>query len=64
MKLETAHKILIGTAIGFSLIYALFETVRWSNGGGVSALARAGGGLAAALMFAAYLRSFLGHQGN
>jgi len=59
MKIETAHRILIGTAIAFFTVYAFFELARWRSGGGGGALGRAAGGLAAAAVFAAYLRSYV-----
>ena len=60
MRIETAHRILIGTAIAFFTVYAFFELARWrSGGGGGGALGRAAGGLAAAAVFAAYLRSYV-----
>ena len=59
MKLETAHIILIGTAVAFFLFYAIFEISRWWSGLGGVALVRAGAGVAAAALFALYLRAFL-----
>ena len=59
MKIETAHKILIGLAIGLFVLYAAFELVRWRGGGGPAAVGRAAGGVAAAFIFAVYLRSFV-----
>lgn len=59
MKIETAHKILIATAIAFFILYAVLESARWWNGGGVFAIGRAVCGVAAAAVFAVYLRSFL-----
>jgi hypothetical protein len=60
MTIETAHKVLIGTALVFFVLYAFFEASRWQAGGGGAALARgAAGGLAAAGIFAVYLRSYV-----
>ena len=59
MRIETAHKILIGSAIAFFLLYACYETSRWWAGEGSFALLRALAGLLAASFFALYLRSFL-----
>jgi hypothetical protein len=59
MRIETAHRILIGTGIAFFMVYALFEVARWRGGGGGIALGRAAGGLAAAAGFAVYLRSYV-----
>ena len=59
MKLDTAHIIMIGTAIAFFLIYALFEASHWWSGLGTGALLRSGAGVLAAGVFAVYLRSFV-----
>ena len=58
MKIETAHKILIGSAIVFFLVYAAFETSRWWKGEGGLALVRAAAAAIASLLFALYLGSF------
>lgn len=59
MKIETAHTILIVSAIAFFAFYGVFESARWWKGGGLFALGRAVCGFAAAAVFAVYLRSFL-----
>ena len=59
MRIETAHKILIVSAIAFFLLYGWYETTRWWDGEGSFALLRALAGLFAASFFALYLRSFL-----
>jgi hypothetical protein len=58
MKLETAHKILIGSAIVFFVVLSLFALTKWRSGGGGGALLLSGGSLVAALAFTVYLRSF------
>jgi len=59
MKIETAHKILIGSGIAFFLVYAVFEVGRWWKGEPPLALVRAACGVIAAALFALYLRSFV-----
>jgi hypothetical protein len=57
MSLITAHRILIGTAIGFFLFYAAFELRGYLNNGEGGALLRGGASLAAAAGWALYLRT-------
>jgi len=64
MRIETAHKILIGSAIAFFLFYALFETSRWWKGGEIVSLAMACAGAAAAAVFALYLRWYVKSLGR
>ena len=64
MRIETAHKILIGSAIAFFLFYALFETSRWWKGGEIVSLAMAGAGAAAAAVFALYQRWYVKSLGR
>jgi hypothetical protein len=57
MSLITAHRILIGAAIVFFLFYAGWETRNYFLDGDAWALPRGGGGLMAAIGFAAYYRT-------
>ncbi len=59
MSVVTAHKILIATAIGFFLVYALWELVEYTHAGDPRALAWSMGGTAAAVGLAVYLRRFI-----
>ena len=59
MSVATAHKILIATAIGFFLIYALWELADYTQSGETRALASSIGGTAAAIGLAVYLRRFI-----
>lgn len=59
MSLETAHKILISTAVLFFLGYAMWELRGYSHVGEVGALLRGVGSLLAAVGLAVYLRWFL-----
>ena len=59
MKVTTAHKILIATAIGFFLIYALWELADWARTGDALALGWSVAGTAAAVGLAIYLWRFI-----
>jgi len=58
MSLRTAHRLLIGVAIGAFAFYAAFGVRRALAVGGVSAWGFALGSVAAAIGFAFYLRAF------
>lgn len=57
VRIETAHKVLIGSAIVFFAFFSVFEVMRWREGE-AGALVWAVGGAAAAVAFAAYLRRY------
>lgn len=57
MKLITAHKILIGSAIAFFVFYAGWELRRYAAGSDAWAIARALASAAAAGGFAWYYRT-------
>ena len=59
MSVTTAHKILISTAIGFFLIYALWELAQYKRSGDAAALAWSALGTTAAVGLAIYLRRFI-----
>jgi hypothetical protein len=59
VTLDTAHKILIASAIAFFLLYALWELARYTGSGEPGALALAAAAAAGAGGFAAYLRRFV-----
>jgi hypothetical protein len=59
MKIESAHKILIGAAIAFFAFLAWREGARFAGSGEPSAGLLAVGGLAAAGVLAAYLRWYV-----
>ena len=59
MSLETAHKILISTAVLFFCGYGLWELRGYSHVGEVGALLRGVGSLLAAVGLGVYLRWFL-----
>lgn len=59
MSVVTAHKILIATAIGFFLIYALWELAQYSHSGAASDLAWSAAGTGAAVGLAIYLWRFV-----
>ncbi len=59
MSVATAHKILIATAIGFFLIYALWELADYTRSGEEQALAWSVAGTTAAVGLAIYLRRFI-----
>lgn len=56
MRLITAHKILIGSAVAFFAFFALFELRAYAAGGGATDLGSGIFGLAVAVGFAVYLR--------
>jgi hypothetical protein len=58
MSVTTAHKILIATAIGFFLIYALWELAQYTQGE-EQALAWSAAGTTAAIGLAIYLWRFI-----
>ena len=62
MRLITAHKILIGSAIAFFIFFAGFEARAYAAGGTVANLAAGVAGLAAAVGFAVYLRALIVRQ--
>lgn len=57
MSLITAHRILIGTAVGLFLFYAAFELRAYLGGSGTGALLRSLASLAVAIGWALYLRT-------
>ena len=59
MSVATAHKILIATAIGFFLIYALWELADYTQSGESFALAWSIAATVAAVGLAVYLRRFI-----
>ena len=59
MSVPTAHKILIATAIGFFLIYALWELADYTQSGENLALAWSVAATLAAVGLALYLRRFI-----
>jgi hypothetical protein len=60
MRLITAHRILIGTAIAMFVAYALFELREFSRSGEGLAILRGLASLAAAGGFTVYLRRLKG----
>ena len=59
MRLTTAHKILIGSAIVFFAFYGVWELVRYSESGAQSSLVAGALALAGTGGLMLYLRSFL-----
>ena len=59
MSVTTAHKILIATAIGFFLVYALWELADYTRSGDASALVWSAAGAGGALGLGIYLRRFI-----
>ena len=59
MRIETAHKTLIGTAVAFFLFFAALEGVRFVKSEESGAALMAAGGLLAAILFALYLRGYV-----
>ena len=57
MRLITAHKILIGSAVAFFLFFAVFELRSYAGSGNSTDLLGGIFGLAVAIGFAVYLRS-------
>lgn len=64
MSVNTAHKILIATAIGFFLMYALWELADYTQSGETSALAWSLAGAVGAVGLALYLRRFIRSLGT
>jgi len=62
MRLITAHKILIGSAIAFFVFFAGFEVRTYAAGGTLANVAAAVFGLAAAVGFSVYLRALIVRQ--
>jgi hypothetical protein len=56
MRLITAHKILIGSAVAFFAFFALFELRAYAASGSLTDLLSGIFGLAVAVGFAVYLR--------
>jgi hypothetical protein len=59
MRLITAHKILISSAIAFFVFFAGFEARAYGAGGTLANAAAGVAGLAAAVGFAVYLRALI-----
>ncbi len=59
MSVPTVHKILIATAIGFFLVYALWELAHYNQTGDSQAIAWSLAGTAAAVALAVYLWRFI-----
>lgn len=59
MRLITAHKILIASAIALFLFFAVFELRRYASSGSLTDLASGVFGLAVAVGFGLYLRAIL-----
>lgn len=59
MKIETAHKILIGSAVVFFAFFGCLEGVRFLKMREAPAGLMAAGGFAAAALFAIYLRAYV-----
>jgi hypothetical protein len=59
VSVNTAHKILIATAIGFFLVYALWELAQYTQFGETQALAWSAAGTCAAVGLAIYLWRFI-----
>jgi hypothetical protein len=57
MRLVTAHKILIGSAVAFFLFFAVFELRGYAASGSLADLASGVFGLAVAVGFGFYLRT-------
>jgi hypothetical protein len=55
----TAHKILIASAIGFFLVYALWELAHYAESGDARALLWSAAAASGAVGLAAYLRHFI-----
>ena len=64
MKVTTAHKVLIATAIGFFLIYALWELADYTRSGEDRALVWSAAGTCAAVGLAVYLWRFIRSLGT
>jgi hypothetical protein len=59
VRIETAHKILIGSAVVFFAFFAGLEGTRFVRAGETAAGLLAAGGFAAAVIFAIYLRAYV-----
>ena len=59
MRIETAHKILIVSAVAFFVFFGALETARFLESRHASAGLMAAGGFIAAAVFAVYLRGYL-----
>lgn len=57
MRLITAHRILIASAVLFFVFYAVFQARRYGAGDGALALAQAIASAAVAVVLAVYYRS-------
>jgi hypothetical protein len=64
VSVNTAHKILIATAIGFFLMYALWELADYTQSGEPSALAWSVAAAVGALGLTLYLRRFIRSLGT
>ena len=64
MRVTTAHKILIATAIGFVLNYALWELADYTRSGDTRALVSSAAGTCAAVGLAVYLWRFIRSLGT
>jgi len=64
MRLLTAHKILIGSAVAFFAFFALFEMRSFATTGNLADLASGVVGLAAAVGFGLYLRTVFARAGQ
>jgi hypothetical protein len=64
VSVTTAHKILIATAIGFFILYALWELARFARTGAGDALGVSAVATLAALGLALYLRRFIRSLGR
>ena len=59
MRIETAHKILIASAVAFFAFFGCLEGMRFLKAREPSAGLMAAGGFAASAVFAVYLRGYL-----
>ncbi len=64
VSVNTAHKILIATAIGFFLVYALWELADYVQSGETIALGWSFAALLGAVGLARYLRRFIRSLGT
>jgi hypothetical protein len=62
VRLITAHRILIGTAIAFFLFYAGWRLRRWAVGGGAADLVQTAVSAAVAVVLVAYYRTLRGWE--
>lgn len=56
VRLLVAHRVLIGTFVGFSLFLSVFGVRQWRAGGATESLGLAVAGLAMAIGFGIYLK--------